>query len=205
MAVRRGYDPRHNFKFLAPNWGLWVSASVSPMSTSKTSSSSEDRFTCGNCGSDLVSMGNWAALRLGFVDHILYTFSASTVYALEGAYFWLFALEHYTHDRLAVLGRFAHRARQQCKGRAAEVPELSEVNFPLATRKINESIYSGLILPFINQSLIILEIKTSITTTINHHPYHPDNSQNNNKMPRFITFILVFLRSGLTFFRILFR
>ena len=80
------------------NWGPAVcykmsSASISPMSTSKMSSSSEDRFTCGNCGSDLVSMGNWAALRLGFVDHILYTSSASTVYALEGAYFWLFALE----------------------------------------------------------------------------------------------------------------
>lgn len=43
----------------SPIGGPWVgyqmsSASVSPVSTSETPSSSEDRFTCGNCGINLV-------------------------------------------------------------------------------------------------------------------------------------------------------
>lgn len=58
--------------------------------------------------------------------------------------------------------------------------------------------------PFINQSQIILNIKTVITTIITHHRQHQDNSHKNNNMPRFISFILVSLRSGLTFLRILF-
>ena len=53
------------------------SASVSPVLTSETSSSPEDRFTCGDCGSKLVSMENW--LLFSRVPPILSDFDGGNV------------------------------------------------------------------------------------------------------------------------------